>query len=1269
MSSRSSIARTSRPRKSRPPAGVSRRRPLRWIARVLLGLVGAAWTVLFVGWLSLHWLILPHIEEWRAPIEAQASRMLGAPVKIGAIEVRSSGWVPAIDLHDVRVLDAQQRVALSLPHVAAAFSTHSLLAFEPRFEQLLIEAPTLDIRRDSAGHIHVAGLDFGSSKASADDGGAAADWFFKQSEFVIRNGTLRWIDEGRQAPPLVLSGVDIVVRNGLREHALRVDATPPAEWGDRFSIRGRFDQPLFARAGDWRRWSGSAYAELPRADVRELRRHVDLPFELSEGDGALRGWFEVREGRPESATVDVSLRAVALRLDKSVEPLAFEQIEGRFGADKNGDRTRIRVQGFGFVTGDGIRWPKGDLSVAWNQPEGKDVDGGEFTAERLDVGVMAGIAGRVPLGAAVRNLLADVHPQGIITKLATRWSGPLDAPARYQVDGTLSGLSLTSRSAPRADAVGRPGLSNATIQLHANEAGGEARIGVKDGVLEFPGVFAEAAVPLDRLDAKLDWKIDAGAAGEAPKVVVKIAGARFANADAEGELSATWRTGAGIGTARGGRYPGQLELDGTITNAQAARTVRYLPLGLPDSVRSYVGRAVRGGTLSSANIRVRGDLWDFPFHNAKSNRDGEFRIAAKVNDLTLAYVPPPSDAAVGTTATAVASADGAAPLWPPLTAASGELVIDRTSLEVRDGKARLAGVDWNRIHAVIPQLGDGAVLNVDGSARGALADMLRFVNATSIGRWTGRALANTTASGSADLKLALAIPLGDASQTHVKGSLGLAGNDVRMTPDTPLLAAAKARVDFTQSGFNVVAGTARVLGGDLAFEGGSQGANVQRFSGQGTVTAEALRHAGELGSLARLGSSLDGQTSYRATLAFIGGRPQIGVTSNLVGLAVDLPHPLGKSAATPLALRVQTSSDEPARADDPPRSSLRVDVGDALQARFVREESAGTSRVVRGAMRVVEPGAPEATEPLPLPDSGVAATIALKRLDVDAWEAAGQRLTGETSVAAATPAAAAPLVFDAAGGNGYVPDTIALRVGELSNGSRKLTELTAGLSQENGLWRANVDANELDGYLEYRPARRGDDVSARGAAGRVFARLSRLSLPKGDADRVESLLEEQPTSVPGLDIVVDDFELRGKHLGRLEVEASNRSVGGRDGAREWQLSKLNLVMPEAQLAASGTWGAAGSTGASGASAATPRAAMANLIPPSSAFTSTPSSQPIPPSPGGLSLPGSMTARILTSAAPGSTAPGAAGGSATGRPLSAYRSAPTRLATTAPFHQG
>ena len=109
-------------------------------------------------------------------------------------------------------------------------SPRSLLALEPRFAQLLIDGASLDVRRDKSGRIRVAGLDFASAQGGADDD-AAADWFFRQHEFVIRAGTLRWIDEARSAEPLALADVELVVRNGLREHDVRLDATPPAGLG------------------------------------------------------------------------------------------------------------------------------------------------------------------------------------------------------------------------------------------------------------------------------------------------------------------------------------------------------------------------------------------------------------------------------------------------------------------------------------------------------------------------------------------------------------------------------------------------------------------------------------------------------------------------------------------------------------------------------------------------------------------------------------------------------------------------------------------------------------------------------------------------------------------------------------------------------------------------------------------------------------------------------------------------------------------------------
>ena len=248
----------------------------------------------------------------------------------------------------------------------------------------------------------------------------------------------------------------------------------------------------------------------------------------------------------------------------------------------------------------------------------------------------------------------------------------------------------------------------------------------------------------------------------------------------------------------------------------------------------------------------------------------------------------------------------------------------------------------------------------------------------------------------------------------------------------------------------------------------------------------------------------------------------------------------------------------------------------------MREASGDTMRVVRGAIRVGEPrrGGDRVVEPdAARSDRGAAAAGQRRRRQRRAEAARRRCLAGGARAPAGRAAprlgagaatAPAPLVFDASGGAGYVPDAIALRVGELVLGSRRLDNVTAGLSQQAELWRANVDCRRA------RRLRRVPAGAARApvGAGRVFARLSRLSLPKGEVERVESLLDDAAgDAFPALDVVVDDFELRGKRLGRLEIEATNRGAGGREGAREWQLAKLNLTMPEAQLAASGTWGA------------------------------------------------------------------------------------------------
>ncbi|MFP5390991.1 MAG: hypothetical protein ACLGI6_05520, partial [Gammaproteobacteria bacterium] len=85
----------------------------RRLARFGVGFGLAVLGLLVLAWLSLHWFILPHIDDWRPQLERRASSALGVPVRIGTIRVNSSGWMPSVAVGNVELLDMQQRVALA----------------------------------------------------------------------------------------------------------------------------------------------------------------------------------------------------------------------------------------------------------------------------------------------------------------------------------------------------------------------------------------------------------------------------------------------------------------------------------------------------------------------------------------------------------------------------------------------------------------------------------------------------------------------------------------------------------------------------------------------------------------------------------------------------------------------------------------------------------------------------------------------------------------------------------------------------------------------------------------------------------------------------------------------------------------------------------------------------------------------------------------------------------------------------------------------------
>ena len=1161
MALRTLVQKALAPLRAISPLSRLRRGSLMAVARWAGWLLLAGWIALGLAWGALHFLIVPRIAELRPWLEQQASQRLGVPVRLGAIVARSNGLIPSVELRDVQLLDAQGRAALRLPLVLAALSPRSALGWG--FEQLYIDSPELDVRRSADGRIWIAGFELPTTHS---DNRSASDWLFSQTELVFRHGTLRWSDELRRQPTLQLGDVDLVIRKRHLRHSIRVDANPPAGWGTRLSLRGQFQQPLLTRhPGDWRNWVGQVFAQADQLDLAQLRNYMDFGTEreLTQGRGSLRAWLDVDHNRITSATADLDLQAVSVKLAADLEPLELLHITGRLGIRQSKRGQELLARNLRFDTHDGLHWPGGDLQLTLAQPQDQKPAHGSLRADRLELAAVSQVASRLPLDAKLRNTLRHLAPQGLVDRLQLDWQGQWPAPQGFAAKGRVTQLVLASQPPAKAGKPGVPGLRGASVDFDFNQGGGKALLTMQDGAMDFPGVFEQPQVPFDTLRGELRWQNDAR------RLEVEASKLRFANSDAEGELQIKWQNvpvPPGTSPARG--TPGLLDLQGSLSRARVAAVPHYLPIAMSQAVRDYLAQALVAGDGSNVRFKVKGDLKKFPFAAAKSDeKSGEFRITADIRNASYAYLP-----------TALQPRDSLP--WPMLTQVSTEMLLERDKLEFKSGKGLLVAdgnLPFNNAEVSLSNLYSAIAVSVNTDMHGPLAEALAFVNNTPVGGWIGHALAHSSAQGQADYRVKLGIPLDELDKTTVQGTVLLGNGDFQFSADVPPISRLKGQVTFSETGFALAGVQGRALGGDVRVEGGMVfgSSDLARNAPgsvrlQGTATAEGLRDATELGLARRLALFVSGSAAYSANISLHDGVPEWQVSSNLKGMELNLPGPFTKSADSNWPLRVETAlvrgtQQEGVRLQD----QWQLQLGRLLNLRYVRDIAGAAPKVVRGAMAL---GLQDGTS-APLPSEGVLASVQLDEVDVDTWRAVVKRMAEPEPDSPGSKDGAAVGTTDTDTATDYLPSRVALRANELILGGRSFKQVLLGGTHTGTGWRGNVNADELDGYIEYQQ-------SSDGTPGRVYARLGHLQLGSAVQQDVENLLDQQSASVPALDIVVEDMHLHGKNLGRVEVQATN--IGGAQnlGAtaasavpaqREWRLDRLNISTPEAVFSATGNW--------------------------------------------------------------------------------------------------
>jgi uncharacterized protein (TIGR02099 family) len=1114
-----------------------------------LALRSTAWAMLGLGivlamaWATLHFWIVPRIEDFRPKLENLASQTIGVPVQMGRLVAVSSGWMPTFEIHDLALLDPEGRRALILPKVIFAISVRSVL--DLGVEQLVIDSPTLDIRRTPTGEWRIAGLALNKDD-SADS--AAADWIFAQKEIVIQHGTVTWNDDfnplNREKTSLNLEDVSWVVRNSARHHQWRLDATPPVGWGDRFVLMGDLKRGLLStHPGRVKDWYGQVHAEFPDVDLSQLGPHLPWKVNATQGQGALRMWVDVSHGNVTQATADLVLEHAKAQLSPELQALSFNNIAGRVSFKPSRKGFDFSTDGLRFDTADGLHWPGGNVSLSFADADNGQNAKGVFHGDKLDLLALRNIALQLPLPDDARNTFLAHKVSGLVNSLHVEWTEKTSPQGNtYQVtnaNGRFEGFSFEGGKSGSSHE-SWPGVENASVSFDMNADGGQVKATIEKGALNINRVFEESLLPVDKLQASMKWQVQKG--------IVTVPDWQFSlhTPDVAGEWRGNWKPSPIPNSL------GVLDLQGTISRGDAARVHRYLPLGISQNVRHYVRDAILKGEVQNVAVKIKGDLSQLPFANPK---DGEFRFAGKVKDIQYAYVPT---SAISTAARSATTE----PLWPVMNNVNGDVVFDRLSFKVNGASGKWGNIPFTQIKADIPSFNGKVVVNVQGETKAAAPLVFNELRPSPVNNLLSGVLTQANGTGVISSKLKLSFPLAELEKTSVQGSVTLAGNDIRLQTSLPLFEKTQGVINFTESGFSLVGVNAQFLGGPIKLDGGTRKLPPKSSEPnplikiQGQVSAAGLRQAKEIPALSLLAQHANGSTPYTASLGFKGGQSELSIQSQLQGMALTLPAPLHKRSDEMVAFKFETNVVSTVN-NKAQRDQMQVNWGRALSASYLRDVSSAEPRILNGRWVV---GDVPVNAPVSATESGVVAVFNLSTFSVDDWL---QVFSPPKSSPAYSASANNSLSQSA---QNYLPTRMTLKASELAIQGRALHNVTVSGSRDGFLWRSNLDAKEFSGYLEYRQSNQQN-------AGRIYARLARLSLPPSAEQTVESLLEDSPVDIPALDIVVEDLELRGKKMGRVEIEAINTdpTMPRNSTGREWRLQKLNITLPEASFKATGKW--------------------------------------------------------------------------------------------------
>ncbi|MCZ6525370.1 MAG: YhdP family protein [Gammaproteobacteria bacterium] len=824
---------------------------------------------------SLIRLALPDIGEYRGEIEAWVSHYMGFPVVIRSIDATWKGWTPQLYLTDIDLLNkAGTKPITRFDHARISLNPIATVIKRQFISRsLMISGFELSVEHLSNGAIYVEGINIEGLESAQAEKNELAEWLFRQDEIEIQNATIEWLDVKHQQAPILLTDVNLTLRSDVDRLQIEGSTTLPSKYGHKMDFA--FDVFGDLLTSDW---SGELY--LSGNNINPDNWYTDyrpLDFNITGGSADLKVWSTWQQAR--LVKLDGELQYNDFNALSGNTRLHIKELDYRFSGQRLDDAGwQFKLNLSNLLTEHGL-WPITDIFVLAEPvgPSGQYRYTTSFSYLKLD-DLAPLVANLAFLPVKAKKLLGQISIDGELSNGRLVYD-PSQVPAKQ----FLYEIEFEHLTTGFSDQL--PVFDNLSGQLYGSLTEGNISLHANSVTLHFPSMD-EKKIWLAELSGNVDWSRNS-TGWQLKSDLIYIKTSDF-SANLTGSLSKHKDNPAVF-----------MDLVMNVGQTELERLSDYLPQTPRFRLKSWLERAIQGGSVEYANAIFRGYLNDFPF----DRNNGRFELIANVNNVSLDY----------------------SPAWPPVDQIDSEIIFNGRQMQANIHSGKIFNADITKAYASIADiLKKHKTIILNGQISGETKDLTLFVAQSPLHKdLTLNELKGAIKGGHFTMGLELDIPLKQkAKKPKVNGHVSI--SDITLTSSLEKLQLKEVSGDlaFTRDSVSSETLSARYLEQpvELTISGSKDNKDnppsirINGMADEKFITDRVIEYVPSLSPISQnLLERLSGETAWQAKLTYLRGEhhpqlnKQIEISSDLAGLAVDLPAPIGKTKHLLFPIKLTTN--------------------------------------------------------------------------------------------------------------------------------------------------------------------------------------------------------------------------------------------------------------------------------------------------------------------------------------------------------------------------